>query len=154
MTENKDKADFIASEICELNKKRKILTHEAYDKTMLELQNYDLIKNPIIIYYNKDINESVAGIIAGRIKEYFCHPVICFTDSNDIIKGSARSIENYNIFDELQKCRELFIKFGGHSMAAGISMQKSKNAALTTPHQKSLDNIELLQRCSARRYRN
>ena len=94
---------------------------------MLELDNYDPIKNPVIVYYNKQISESIAGIIAGRIKEYFCHPVIFFTDSNndDIIKGSARSIESYNIFSELQKCRDLFKKFGGHPMAAGISMRKS-----------------------------
>lgn len=114
----------LAFEICQLNDERKIMTKDACCEIFQELENYDLIQNPVIVYYNNNIAESIAGIVAGKIKEKYYHPVIFFTDSNNIIKGSARSIDGYNMFDELQKCRDLFLKFGGHTMAAGISMQK------------------------------
>lgn len=125
LTEDDDEANQLAFEICQLNEQRKLMTRIAYDEVLFELSDYDLINNPVIVYYNKNVDESIAGIVAGKIKEHFYHPVIFFTDSNNIIKGSARSIENYNIFDQLQKCRNLFLKFGGHPMAAGISMEKS-----------------------------
>lgn len=131
LSDNVEEAEELAFEICQLNEQRKILTRIACEETILKLQDYDLVKNPVIVYYNNEVDESIAGIIAGRIKEYFYHPVIFFTDSNNIIKGSARSIESYNIFNELQKCSDLFIKFGGHPMAAGISMDKTNLNLLT-----------------------
>ena len=116
-----------AKKIFDLNNKRKIMTRDACEEIFFDLENnYDPKNHPVIVYYNPNVNESIAGIIAGRIKEKYFHPVIFFTDSNEkeIIKGSARSIESYNIFDELQKFQELFIKFGGHKLAAGMSMLK------------------------------
>ena len=116
-----------AKKIFDLNNKRKIMTRDACEEIFFDLENnYDLKNHPVIVYYNPNVNESIAGIIAGRVKEKYFHPVIFFTDSNEkeIIKGSARSIESYNIFDELQKFQELFIKFGGHKLAAGMSMLK------------------------------
>ena len=116
-----------AKKIFDLNNKRKIMTRDACEEIFFDLENnYDLKNHPVIVYYNPNANESNAGIIAVRIKEKYFHPVIFFSDSNEkeIIKGSARSIESYNIFDELQKFQELFIKFGGHKLAAGLSMLK------------------------------
>ena len=116
-----------AKKIFDLNNKRKIMTRDACEEVFFDLENnYDPKNHPVIVYYNPNVEESIAGIIAGRIKEKYFHPVIFFTDSNEkeIIKGSARSIESYNIFEELQKFRDLFIKFGGHKLAAGMSMQK------------------------------
>lgn len=67
---------------------------------------------------------SVRGIVAGRIKDRYYHPTILITDAEDGAKGSARSIEGYHIFEELFACRDLFTRFGGHAMAAGLSLPK------------------------------
>ena len=72
----------------------------------------------------RDAIDSPAGIIAGRLRERYYRPTIVITDSAEGIKGSGRSIETYNMFEELMKCKELFTKFGGHPMAAGLSMEK------------------------------
>lgn len=80
----------------------------------------------VIVLYIPDIHESLVGIIAGRIKERYYRPVLLFTDSEDrdILKGSGRSIEGYNMYDELNKAGDLFAKFGGHEMAAGFSIKR------------------------------
>ena len=127
LSEDINETKNIAREIVGLNSKRKVMTKNTCDKILAELESsYNFNKYPIIVYYSKDIDESIAGIIAGRIKEKYFHPVIIFTDSNqeNIIKGSARSIENYDIFNALQKHKDLFIKFGGHKLAAGLSMER------------------------------
>lgn len=124
LSEDDNEVENLAAEICELNNERKIMTKMACDEIFMQLNNYDLLTKPVIVCYNKNVDESIAGIVAGRIKEKLGHPIIFFTDSNNIIKGSGRSIDNYDMFNELQKCRHLFLKFGGHKMAVGISMLK------------------------------
>lgn len=124
LSEDDNEVENLAAEICELNNERKIMTKMACDEIFVQLNNYDLLTKPVIVCYNKNVDESIAGIVAGRIKEKLGHPIIFFTDSNNIIKGSGRSIDNYDMFNELQKCRHLFLKFGGHKMAVGISMLK------------------------------
>jgi single-stranded-DNA-specific exonuclease len=79
----------------------------------------------VLVIYLPDVHESLAGIIAGRIREYTSHPVFVLTRSEDGVKGSGRSIEAYSMYDELCKCKELFTKFGGHPMAAGISLAET-----------------------------
>jgi single-stranded-DNA-specific exonuclease len=78
----------------------------------------------VLVVYLPDCHESIAGIIAGKVKEYFYRPTIVLTDAEEGIKGSGRSIPGYHMFEELCKCGDLFTKFGGHPMAAGMSLPK------------------------------
>ena len=82
--------------------------------------------------YKADIHESIAGIIAGRIKDKYNRPTIMLTSAEVGIKGSGRSIDNYNMFEELIKCSDILIKFGGHPMAAGLSLEESNIDLLRT----------------------
>lgn len=127
LTQDKEKADMIAAEISHLNDERKLMTKKAIDEVMkdIDLSSIDSSNNEnqnVIVVYNKDIHESIAGIVAGKIKDKLYRPTILITQGEHMPKGSARSIENYNIFEELSKCRHLFDKFGGHEMAAGLSL--------------------------------
>lgn len=81
-------------------------------------------ENPVYLIYLPGVHESIVGIVAGRIRESFHHPVFIFTDAEEGIKGSGRSIEAYNMFEEILKCKELLSHFGGHPMAAGLSLPK------------------------------
>jgi len=113
-----------ADELVMLNIKRKDLTIKAADEIIADISNGVYGDDKVLAIYKEGIHESVAGIIASRIKEKFNKPVIVITDGEEHAKGSARSIEGYNIFEELNKSRELFVKFGGHAMAAGLSLEK------------------------------
>ena len=121
-----EKAYEFAKLLYELNNDRKELTIRAANEAIEYIENSDFKYDNIFVIYNNKIHESVAGIVAGRIKDKFYKPVIVLTDTDEIgiVKGSGRSIECYNIFEELLKCKDLFLKFGGHSMAAGLSLSK------------------------------
>ena len=80
----------------------------------------------VLVIYLPDCHESIAGIVAGRIRERYYRPVYVLTDSEDGVKGSGRSIEAYHMFEELIKCSDLLTKFGGHRQAAGLSMEPGK----------------------------
>ena len=124
--EDIEKAYDLAKKLVYLNSERKGLTIKAAEEAIEYIENTSLKNDNVLVVYNEEIHESVAGIVAGRIKERFYKPVIVITNTEDenIAKGSGRSIESYNIFEELLKCKELFIKFGGHPMAAGLSLKK------------------------------
>lgn len=115
-----------AENIRELNESRKNIT-EAGVKAALEKAD-EYVNDKVLVIYLKDVHESVAGIIAGRIKEYFNKPTIILTDTedDDMVKGSGRSIESYDMFTNLSKVKDVFIKFGGHPMAAGMSLEKKR----------------------------
>ena len=109
----------------------KNLKHEdELRKVIEELKSKPLDK--VLVLFQENIQESIAGIVAGRIKEIFYRPTILITKEENAAKGSGRSIEGYHMFEELYACKELFIKFGGHPMAAGLSL----------PY----ENIEILQK--------
>ncbi len=120
--ENYSNAVLLASELVNLNNERKSMTQCAVDEIYNTVINSDIKNDNVLVIYNSDIHESIAGIVAGRMKEIFYKPVIVITKSGDLAKGSARSIDSYNMFEELLKCADLFVKFGGHPMAAGISL--------------------------------
>lgn len=80
----------------------------------------------MLVLYLPECHESIAGIIAGRIKDRLNHPAFVLTDAKEGIKGSGRSIEGYSMFEEMMKVKEVFTKFGGHPMAAGCSLEKEK----------------------------
>ncbi len=113
-----------AQKICDMNKERKEMTLHGVEQAEKFLQNAESMK--IFVIYLPDCHESLAGIIAGRIRENYHHPVFVLVDSDEegVLKGSGRSIEEYHMFQALQDCSSLLLKFGGHAMAAGFSMRK------------------------------
>jgi len=120
LTEDPEEADQLAQGLVSLNEQRKEMTAKAVEITLRALSDHELDK--VLVLYNEDVHESIAGIVAGRIKESVTRPVIMLTRSENLAKGSARSIEGYNIFEALYENKELFIRFGGHAMAAGLTM--------------------------------
>lgn len=115
------RAEILAKELVDLNEKRKSLTKKGVDSAINYI-NENNVKDNILVIYDETIHESVAGIIAGRIKDMLYKPTIVITNSSDCAKGSARSVEGYNIFEALSSCKSLFNRFGGHTMAAGLSL--------------------------------
>jgi single-stranded-DNA-specific exonuclease len=122
LADNEAIAASLAAEVRSLNDIRKDMTAENVEKAIQILEEGPLPMDKVLVVYLKDCHESIAGIIAGRIRERYHRPAIVLTDSADGIKGSARSIEQYNMIEELSKQRELLTKVGGHPMAAGLSL--------------------------------
>lgn len=139
------KANERAIELLNINNARKDMTEQG-TKTAIELLEKSdrllmgavpetgvaALSDKVLVMYIPKLHESLVGIIAGRIKERYYRPVLLFTDGEKegIIKGSGRSIEGYNMYDEINKCSDYFTKFGGHEMAAGFSMEKRNLARL------------------------
>ena len=111
-----------AKNLVQLNEERKHLTEEAAVRADLSLQEGDALKDRVLVLYDPVIHESIAGIVAGRVKDKYYHPTILITGSEDGAKGSGRSIEGYHLFEALFENRDLFTRFGGHAMAAGLSL--------------------------------
>ncbi|WP_317855389.1 single-stranded-DNA-specific exonuclease RecJ [Chakrabartyella piscis] len=105
-----------------LNEERKHMTQEAALLAEEKIEKEQLLENKVLVIYEKEIHESVAGIVAGRIKEKYHRPVVLITGAEDGAKGSGRSVEGFDLFAALYECKELFTKFGGHAMAAGLSL--------------------------------
>lgn len=124
LAQTQEEADLLAQRLVELNENRKTLTAKAVENILLTLEQSDFKNDKVLVIYSEEIHESIAGIVAGRIKEATNRPTIILTRSGDLVKGSARSIEFYNIFEALHKCRDLFERFGGHPMAAGLSLKE------------------------------
>lgn len=121
-----DTAETIANELFELNKERKDMTLTGVEKAVKQIEGSNLKNHSVLVVYDETIHESIAGIIAGRLKERYFRPVIFLTSAQHGVKGSGRSIEGYNMFLELTKCKNILNKFGGHPMAAGMSLDKDK----------------------------
>lgn len=121
LQEDERKAAEIAVQLVELNAQRKDMTAEGVELAMEAVEKGDVGEKVMVIYLPK-VHESLAGIIAGRIREMYHRPTLVLTKSEEGVKGSGRSIEAYSMYEELCKCKEFFSKFGGHPMAAGISM--------------------------------
>lgn len=120
-----EKAVIIANELVELNRERKELTEAGVEQAISYYDEHHCEKDKVVVIYLPEVHESIAGIIAGRIREHYYKPTFILTNAEDGgIKGSGRSIEEYSMYEELCKCQELLTKFGGHPMAAGLSMTK------------------------------
>lgn len=126
LMEDDEEAKNLAQEIVDLNDARKNMTKEGVDRAINIIDSTDINNDKILVVYIPDIHESLAGIVAGRVKEHYNKPTIILTKSEEGVKGSARSIEEYNMFEGLLACKELLDKFGGHPMAAGLSLQEDK----------------------------
>ncbi|WP_461613089.1 single-stranded-DNA-specific exonuclease RecJ [Clostridium sp. Marseille-QA1073] len=129
LCEDIEKAKELASTLVELNKKRQEMTNDSVEAIVNMVNSSSLINDKVLVAYKEDVHESIAGIVAGRVREKFNVPTIILTKGKEMPKGSGRSIEEYNMFEELIKCKDLLHKFGGHPMAAGLSI-KEENIAL------------------------
>ena len=124
LQEDVKKAAEIAAELVDLNAQRKDMTAEGVELAMQQVEEGNTGEKVLVVYL-PDVHESLAGIIAGRIREACHKPTFVLTKSEDGVKGSGRSIEAYSMYEELCKCQELFTKFGGHPMAAGLSLPET-----------------------------
>ena len=129
-----EKALAQAKVLVDLNDKRKKMTEEGKDAAFDLIEHTSLADDKVLVIYLKGIHESVAGIIASKVKETLHRPVLIFTDTEnpDHLKGSGRSIEAYNMHEELSRVSGLFIKFGGHPMAAGVTIPRRNLDKLRT----------------------
>lgn len=115
-------ASVLAEDLKNLNDSRKDMTAKGVEQAVELVETTDLLYDRVLVIYLPDCHESLAGIIAGRIRERYTRPVFVLTRAEEGVKGSGRSIEAYHMFQEMVKCKELLTKFGGHPMAAGLSL--------------------------------
>lgn len=124
LSKEKKQCDLLAKDLVDLNKVRKNLTEEYTKEAIAMVKETALKDDRVLVVYLPECHESIAGIIAGRVKEAFYRPTLVVTKSEQGLKGSGRSIEAYPMFDELSKVKDLLSKFGGHAMAAGFSLEE------------------------------
>ena len=117
-------ADILAGDLKALNDSRKEMTDIAVEQARQIVDTTKAGKDRVLVLYLPGCHESLAGIVAGRIRERYYRPAIILTDAEEGIKGSGRSIEAYNMYEELSRCKDLLTKFGGHKLAAGMSLAK------------------------------
>ena len=121
-TKSYDEAVMLAGDLKALNDSRKELTLKGVDEAIEQIEGSDIGKDKVLVVYLPEVHESLAGIIAGRIREKYYKPTFVLTKAEDGVKGSGRSIEAFHMYDEMTKCKELFTKYGGHKLAAGLSL--------------------------------
>lgn len=122
----KREAVILAGDLKALNDSRKELTEAAVKEAVRIVEETDAGRDRVLVLYLPDCHESLAGIVAGKIRERYYRPVFVLTDGKSEVKGSGRSIEAYHMFEELTECKDLLIRFGGHKQAAGLSMERDK----------------------------
>ena len=111
-----------ATKLKELNESRREMTEQGMEEAFQVIEEKGIFHDKVLVVYLPGLHESLAGIIAGRVRERYGKPTFVLTKGEDGVKGSARSIETYHVYDEMTKCKEMFIKYGGHKMAAGLSL--------------------------------
>ena len=121
---NRREAVTLAADLKELNDSRKEMTEEGVEEAVRQIESSSWKDDQVLVVYLPKCHESIAGIIAGRIKERYYRPTFVLTRGETGVKGSGRSIEAYDMFAEMSRCRELFTKFGGHKLAAGLSLEE------------------------------
>lgn len=129
LADNMEDAMKLADDLYDLNQSRKAMTEQGKEQAIQSIEENNLGKDRVLVVYLPDCHESLAGIIAGRIREAYNKPVFVLTKGSDGVKGSGRSIEAYSMYEELVKCSDLLMQFGGHPIAAGLSMEE-KNVEL------------------------
>ena len=146
-------ADILAGDLKALNDSRKDMMEEAVKQAEEQVETTTISKDKVLVVYLPDCHESLAGIVAGRIRENYYKPVFVLTDAEEGVKGSGRSIDGYHMYEELNKCKEFLTKFGGHRLAAGLSLPKenvgkfremlNKNCTLTEEEMKEKVTIDM-----------
>ncbi|WP_243145591.1 single-stranded-DNA-specific exonuclease RecJ, partial [Clostridium neonatale] len=124
LADEEDEAVHLAKELVKLNAERKDMTMKGVEDAIEIIEGTEIINDKVLVVYLPHIHESLAGIIAGRIRERYNAPTLILTNGEEFAKGSGRSIEEYNMFEKLFECKELLEKFGGHPMAAGLSIKE------------------------------
>lgn len=122
--DNKKDADIMAGDLKAINDSRKDMTAEAVEQARELVEQTELKNDKVLVIYLPECHESLAGIVAGRIREIYNRPVFVVTDAKDGAKGSGRSIPVYHMYEEMSKCQDLLTKYGGHKMAAGFSLKR------------------------------
>ncbi len=120
-----ESAAVLAGDLKAMNDSRKELTRKGVEEAIKQIEDSGLDRDKVLVVYLPEVHESLAGIIAGRIREKYCKPVFVLTRAEDGVKGSGRSIEAFHMYDEMTKCKELFTKYGGHKLAAGLSLPEA-----------------------------
>ena len=128
--EDAGEAARLAGDLKALNDSRKALTEKGKDAAIQLIENTDLKNDLVLVVYLPECHESLAGIIAGRIREKYNRPVFVLTKGEKGVKGSGRSIQQYSMFEELVKCGDLLDQYGGHPMAAGLSLPEENVSLL------------------------
>ncbi len=141
-SENHSEAMTAAGDLLALNTSRKNLTLQGVEAAEEYVQEHDMTKDKVLVIYLPDVHESLAGIIAGRIREHYNKPTFILTKGEEGVKGSGRSIESYHMYEAMTSVKELFTKYGGHKLAAGLSMPEENVALL---RQKLNDNCDLTE---------
>lgn len=126
LLQSKDRAEAvaIAAELKNLNDIRKEMTAKGTEEAIAHIEREGLSEDKVLVAYLPQVHESLAGIIAGRIREKYGKPAFVLTKGEEGVKGSGRSIEAYHMYEEMSACKEFFTKYGGHKMAAGLSMRE------------------------------
>ena len=121
---SRKEADQLAWDLKALNDSRKEMTEKAVKEAELMVEASALKEDRVLVIYLPDCHESLAGIVAGRIRERYYKPAFVLTNASEGLKGSGRSIEAYSMYEELSRCKDLLMRFGGHRQAAGLSMKR------------------------------
>lgn len=124
VTDSRLRAHELARALDDFNEERKNITFECLDRIVEKVETSSIINDKIIVVYDEYAHESVAGIIAGRLREKYDRPAIVLTNGEGDVKGSGRSVEKYDMFKGLYEAKDILTKFGGHTMAAGLSLKK------------------------------
>lgn len=120
----KGEADLLAGDLKALNDSRKEMTMQAVEDAISQIENSPWKSDKVLVVFLPECHESLAGIVAGRIREKYYRPTFVLTNAEDGLKGSGRSIDAYHMYEELNRCKHLLTRFGGHKLAAGLSLPK------------------------------
>lgn len=126
LTKDQEECKRLAEELVKLNEERKLLTEQFTGQAIEMVEQTELGRDKVLVIFLPDCHESIAGIIAGRVKERFLKPTFVVTRTVEGLKGSGRSIDAYPMYDAMNRVADCFTKFGGHAMAAGFSLKESK----------------------------
>lgn len=129
LIKERKEASLLAMELKALNEERKDMTEQNLKKAIEIVEEQHLLEHKVLVVLLKECHESLAGIIAGRLRERYNRPTIVLTRGKEGLKGSGRSIEEYSMFEEISKCKQYLSKFGGHKMAAGLSLSEENLSA-------------------------
>ena len=147
---SKKEADILAGDLKALNDNRKEMTSLAVEEAIQKIEGTSLKNDRVLVVYLPDCHESLAGIVAGRVRERYHKPAIILTKASKDVKGSGRSIESYPMYERLTECKHLLTRFGGHKLAAGLSLKEQNIEILrqTLNEKSNLSEDDLLEKVS------
>ena len=124
LADSREEAAVLAGDLKNLNESRKEMTAQGLEKAIEQVESTSMLEDTVLVVFLPECHESLAGIIAGRLRERYHKPSFVLTRGEEGVKGSGRSIESYSMYEKLCECKEYLTKFGGHPMAAGLSLEE------------------------------